>query len=95
MDFRHVTNLQTPYDDLDENLLKCLGENHKIGDPIPAQQVPGCVAPKPYADLLRDGIVGLYVSWEGLNDPLVAHLTGWGPPDLNEFNKLPLYKAPT
>jgi hypothetical protein len=88
-EFRHVTNLYTPYDGLDEALVVALGKGGKIGPPVAARSELGVVA-TPLADLIANGVVGLYVTYEALLLPEVGRKTGWGTPPLDEWNKLPL-----
>lgn len=96
-DFRHVTNLQQladpehPYDGVDQALLDALtADNYRIGAPVPAKYEGG-VKPNSYDQLVANRVVGLYVTFDGLRQPLVARKTGWGPPPLADWNKLPLY----
>jgi hypothetical protein len=88
MEFRHITNLATPYDDLDQEFLAALGDGGRIGDPL-------CLDPavtKPVAQLKEDGIVGLYATWEAMQDHTVQAKTGWNIA-LQDWNKLPVMES--
>lgn len=90
-DFRHVTNLRTPYDALDQKVLDALGQDsYRIGTPIEVEP-DGTIVPVPHAELVENGIVGLYVTYEALMKPEVARKTGWGTPPLDIWNKLPIF----
>lgn len=79
MTYRHITNLRTPFDGLDTNLLSVIGD-YRIGYPVPGNK------PTSYdtAQLMARRIVGLYVTDEAIRKPDVVKLTGWKSPVLGK-----------
>src|SRR5690348_15914684 len=87
-DFRHVTNLQTPFDKADLAFLAKLG-SYRIGDPVksdPPPDNPNAVR-REVPELKQRAIVGLYVTWNTVSGPS-AKLHGWKL-TLSDFNALP------
>lgn len=86
-DYRHLTNLEPlpsgEFDDLDKRLIAALGKNGIIGTPQPTLI-------KSTMDLQSAGIVGLYATYQGLQD--VRGQTGWAM-ELQDFTKLPPMEA--
>ncbi len=70
-DYRHVTNLQTPIDDVDRGFLDALGE-YKLGEPVKTT-----VKCHPVSKLKERGVVGLYTTLDALNSAKARKRTGW------------------
>ena len=86
-DFRHLTNLEPlpsgEFDTLDKRLIAALGNNGKLGSPMPTLV-------KSTHELESAGIKGLYATFQGLQD--IRGQTGWAM-DLQDFTKLPLMEG--
>lgn len=76
--YRHATNLRTPFDPVDLNLLSLL-EDYRIG--LPQEAKGKDTKPVPQAELRKRGIVGLYTTRAALMHDGVMKLTGWTEPD--------------
>ena len=85
-EFRHVTNLQTPYDELDTHLLENIGDgNYVIGDPIKANNALANSVDR----MKANGVVGLYATYDAIGAKSVRNQTGWVIPN-GTWQKLPL-----
>lgn len=67
--FLHVTNLQSPVDNVDQAFLNILGD-YRIGPPQPTM-VKGVAA------MQRDGVFGVYTTKEAISNPQVMKLSGF------------------
>lgn len=74
--YRHVSNLRTPFDALDRALLTALGD-YRIGPPLAAKHRGAT----PQAKLIAKDIVGLYVTLETLQRLEIMARTGWKHPE--------------
>lgn len=85
-EFRHVTNLQQPFDALDEALITNIGTgNYVIGAPLKGKS-PGA---KSVTELQADNIVGLYSTYDAIGAKSVRNQTGWVIPP-GDWQKLPV-----
>lgn len=76
-EYRHITNLQKPYDAIDTKFLDVLGD-YREGPPVrPTVPDPINFPPKTVEELIADNIVGIYSTVEALNTKRVKDLTGW------------------
>lgn len=90
-EFRHVTNLQTPHDDLDVKLLAALGtegQDYVIGDPIEAKSFGA----NPLDVLKANGVVGLYTTLDAVRKP-AARSIGWYVPVADVWQHLPVFNG--
>lgn len=72
MEYRHCTNIRTPYSPVDENFLFALSD-YKIGPPTPSKRKTALS----FDDLVNSGIVGVYTTEQQINRPEIKKLTGW------------------
>ena len=77
MEYRHITNLRTPFDAHDQDMLMALAQDYKLGDPIRAPDEEG-VEPVEVPTMKANGIVGLYVTLRAATTDIdFKQLTGW------------------
>lgn len=88
-DYRHVTNMQTPFDSLDLKFLGIL-KDYRLGDPVKADPVPDAPPPREVPGLKSLAIVGLYSTWDAVGAKDVKSVHGWNI-TLDQWNKLPLW----
>ena len=80
-EYRHCTNLQTPYDKIDQGFLDVLAD-YKVGEPVPAEPEEGVPwVPLTVDEMKAGGVVGIYTTRERLVDNKVKARTGWQDPD--------------
>ena len=78
--YRHITNLQTPYDDTDTRFLASIAD-YKVGKPIVAVPVPDVpIVPRTYDELVAAGIVGIYTTENVVRSRTFRKMTGWVDP---------------
>jgi len=78
-DYRHCTNLYTPFDKIDQAFLDKL-KDYRVGPPIPAEPDPMGKTPVRSLDELKAlNIVGIYTTIEALMTPEAQKAHGWGP----------------
>lgn len=79
--YRHVTNLQKPYDDLDTQFLAVLGD-YREGPPVPPTEAAlfGTTI-KTVDELTADNVTGIYSTLEAVSSPALKRLTGWMVPE--------------
>lgn len=63
-----------------------LGEDYRLSLPIEADPAPG-ITPVPQAEMLKNGIIGVYVTLESLSKPEMAPHTPWVGMPLEEWLK--------
>lgn len=68
-EYLHVSNMQSPVDQVDQSFLNILVE-YRIGPPV-ASNAKG--AP----EMIKDGVFGVYTTREALSNPQVLKLSGF------------------
>lgn len=87
--YRHVTNLQKPYDELDTNFLSVLGD-YREGPPVPPTEAPLFgTSIKTVDELIADDVTGIYSTLEAVSSPALKRLTGWMVPEKILGTELP------
>lgn len=67
-------NMRTPFDQSAQQTLTVCGAGYKLSLPIEAKESPG-IEPVPQSIMVRNGIVGLYVTAETVALPeMIPHL---------------------
>lgn len=67
--YLHVSNMQSPIDQVDQCFLNVLGD-YRIGSPIET-------AVKGVPEMIRDGVFGVYTTSEAISKPQVLKLSGF------------------
>lgn len=76
-EYRHVTNLQKPYDPVDTKFLDVLAD-YREGPPArPTVPDPINYPPKTVEELIAANIVGIYATVEAVSARPIKTLTGW------------------
>jgi hypothetical protein len=83
-DFYHLMNARTPLDSVSQDMLMALGQDYRLSLPIEADPVPG-ISPVPQEVMLKNGIIGVYVTTEALSKPEMAPHTPWVGMPLTEW----------
>lgn len=68
-DYLHVSNLMSPIDKVDQAFLNIL-EDYRIGPPLPTPT-------KNAAQMIKDGVFGVYTTVEAISKPQVVKLSGF------------------
>lgn len=74
--FYHLMNVRTPLDGSSQDMLTALHYGYKLSLPIEADPAPG-ITPVPQAEMVKNGIVGVYVTAEAISEPEMAAHTPW------------------
>lgn len=70
MIYYHLMNMRTPFDYPNQDALLAFGD-YKLSLPIKADPLPG-ITPIPQAEMIVNGIVGLYVRSNAAETPDIA-----------------------
>jgi len=62
-DFYHFMNMRSPIDLSARSMLVALQDGYRLSLPIEADPAPG-ITPVPQAEMVKNGIVGVYVTLE-------------------------------
>lgn len=74
MAFHHLMNMYSPIDGPSQAMLAALKDGYRLSLPIEAEPAPG-VIPNSQAHMLKNGIVGVYVTVEAaMRDEMRPHL---------------------
>lgn len=74
--FYHFMNMRSPIDGSAQDMLIALGDGYRLSLPIEAEPAPGIV-PNSQEHMLKNGIIGVYVTLEAASKDTMAPHTPW------------------